>query len=432
MQSKLKPGHLQRVQAAVEVRGELKLNADGTQVRRLPLLVNGDVSYEERLLELSGRKSAWEARSVRYYDKAKADIKVGTGLSTPSLNSDRHIVVAEVRVEGARFHSPLGPLTRDELDLVDVQGNSLLLACLLPTKPVRLGEKWQIDQGPLATLVGLDVVTQSDAACSFEKIDGDLAILDVRGTVYGAVGGVSSTIIVLAKCNYHLRHRQVTWFAANLQEDRAIGHAEPGLQVTARLRVAVVPISESERLNDKALRDLPIDDNPGAELVALEVPKCSFRFVHDRRWRCMLERHDLCVLRFVDRGDLVAQCNISPLNDLEPGKQLALEAFQAQVQESLGKNFGQIVEASQSETNDGKRVLRVQASGTVSEIAINWIYYHVSDNQGRRAALAFTMDADLMERFAENDRLLVDSLEFTPRQPPSEAKRTAADHPKRS
>ena len=39
----------------------------------------------------------------------------------------------------------------------------------------------------------------------------------------------------------------------------------------------------------------------------------------------MLERGDLTVLRLVDRGDLIAQCNITPLAPLAKDQQLSME-----------------------------------------------------------------------------------------------------------
>ena len=143
----------------------------------------------------------------------------------------------------------------------------------------------------------------------------------------------------------------------------------------------------------------------------------------------LLDRHDLCVLRCVDGGDLIAQCNLSELADAEPGKRLALEAFQAEVLQSLTSSAGQVVEASQSTTDDGRRILRVQATGIASEVPIAWVFYHVSNEQGRQAALSFTLEAKAVERFAEGDRTLAESLTFAPRSPPQEAKRLARSGP---
>jgi len=418
-------GSTQRVLVALEVRGELKLNADGSKVTQLPMVVEGKLDYEEKLVKTE--PTPWSRRSVRYYHQAKASIKIGKGVVAPQFDSDDRIVCVQVDQEGASIRSPFGPLTREQLDLIDVQGNSLLLPSLLPTKPVKIGDHWEIENKKLAPLVGLDVITKSDVQCSLVNVEGKIALIEVSGTIDGAVGGVASEMKLRAKCSYDVSCKLVTWFAATIREKRAIGHAEPGFDVAARLRVAVKRTDGSEHLSDVRLAALPLDDQPAGGLVSFQAQRSYFRLIHDPRWRSMFDRNDLCVFRFVDRGDLVAQCNISELPALEAGKQLSLEELQADVQRSLGDNFGQIDEATKWTTDDGKRVLRVVAAGLASEISIQWIYYHVSNDEGRRAALAITLESKLVERFAEADRTLVETFEFLPRPQPTEAKKTTAD-----
>jgi hypothetical protein len=292
-----------------------------------------------------------------------------------------------------------------------------------------VGERWEVNRESLAILLGLETITRSNVQGTLEPPDGSTAILTIQGTLEGAAEGVASAIEIKAKVNFDLTRRAVTWLAANFRERREISHGEPGFEVTARLRLSITPQTESEALSDRALRDLPLTATAGSTLLQLTPQKGCFRLVHDRRWRVMLERHDLCVLRCVDRGDLIAQCNISELAEAEPGKRLALESFQAEVLESLTSSAGQIAEASQSTSDDGLRILRVQATGITSEVPIVWVFYHISNDQGRQAALSFTLGADAVERFAEGDRALVDSFEFTPRPQPQEAKRPDGPSP---
>ncbi len=413
-------GQMQAVQAVLEVRGELKLNPDGSKVTKVPLLVEGNLAYEERFVDT--QPTPWSRRSVRYYTKAEARIKVDEGLLAPKLPEEWRTVCAQVDADRSLIYSPMGPLKREQLDLIDVQGNSLLLPRLLPEQPVRIGDRWEIDPSILARLLGLDVVVDSNVTCSLNDVEGQTAIIEISGNVEGAVGGVSSEIEFRAKSNYDLSQNLITWFAVAMREKRAIGHAEPGFEVTARLRVTIAPLAKSEKLTDAYLTELPLEASPGAGLLSFQAEKARFQLIHDRRWRSMLDRRDLCVLRLVDRGDLIAQCNISELPESEPGKQMSLEAFQADVQRSLGDKFGQIVEGSKSTTEDGKCVLRVLVAGMESEIPIQWVYYHVSNDAGRRAAIAFTLETKLVERFAEADRTLIETFQFADQPEPIEAR----------
>jgi hypothetical protein len=117
----------------------------------------------------------------------------------------------------------------------------------------------------------------------------------------------------------------------------------------------------------------------------------------------------------IDQGVLIAQCNISSLPDLAAGKRVQLPEFQADIEKALGKNFGQFVEASQQRSERGHRVLRAVVSGLASELPIQWVYYHLSDDKGRQTALVFTMEAKLVEKFAGADESIVGTFEFVDR-----------------
>ncbi len=423
IRAKQPAGSIQRVQAVVEVRGDLLIEAEETGTQKLPFVVAGKAAYDERILEVDN--SGKPRRAVRQYGEATAEIKVGQTAATPRLNPERRLMVAQLDDARATLFSPLGPLSRDDLELVDIQGNTLAMGGLLPDKPVGVAQTWEPNRELLATVLGLDTITHHDVSGRLEPPDGTTAIVTLQGSLDGAVGGVATKIELKAKMNFDLTRRVVTWLAANFHERREIGHAEPGFEATARLRVAISPQQTADELSDRALRDLVLTATAGSTLLEFKPQKSLVRFVHDRRWRVISDRPDLCVLRCVDGGDLLAQCNLSELGDAEPGQRLTLEAFQAEALRSLVSSAGQVAEASQGESEpQGLRVLRVQATGIASEVPIVWIFYHLSNDQGRQASISFTMGADAVERFAGGDRALVESFEFLPRARTESAHRT--------
>jgi hypothetical protein len=117
-------------------------------------------------------------------------------------------------------------------------------------------------------------------------------------------------------------------------------------------------------------------------------------------------------MRMVDRGDLIAQCNLTALPALKPDQFTSLGEFQKDVQRSLGKSFGRFVQASESVNSQGHHIHSVLVEGTVSELSINWHYYLVSDEAGHRATFAFTLEEDLSDRLGTSDARMVNSLQF--------------------
>jgi hypothetical protein len=96
------------------------------------------------------------------------------------------------------------------------------------------------------------------------------------------------------------------------------------------------------------------------------------------------------------------------------------------VQRALGKRFGEFIEASQATTESGLRVLRTVSIGSVENIPIQWVHYHVSDEKGNRVGLSFTLETVRVERFADADQALIQSLELIP-PPPVKATITDSD-----
>ena len=184
-------GRIQRIRVSLKVEGQLKVIPFGSKdTIELPLSAVGEVSYDERLVSTSPRKT------LRYYDHAKAQIQVGDGGSTQSLRQSRRLIAYSEQ----GFYSPWGPLTREELEMVNVQGNTALVDRLLPSGPVAVGAKWKPKPRSLARFLGIDVVSESSVTCTFSKVSGENAVIHIEGTIEGGDGGVAVQIKVQAVC----------------------------------------------------------------------------------------------------------------------------------------------------------------------------------------------------------------------------------------
>jgi len=403
-----------KVKLAVEIQGELKLQTEGQKPTRTPLEVTSQQVYLERVPAPS---SAFQhLASIRNYDQAKADFQVGNANYQSQLDPARQLVAVQVVDGQTTLFSPLSPFTRGELDLLEIPCNTAILPNLLPSKPISPGEEWSASDLTWAQLLGLETVQQNQVKLKLDRWEGVVAMIQAAGTLQGSAGGVSTDIEVKAKLQYDRNLGQITWIALGLAEDRAIGHAEPGFKVNIRVRAALEPVKEPGPLADRLISELPLDVTQAGTLVSFLAERSSLRLLLDRRWRVVANRPNNVVLRYVDQGDLVAQCNLSRLPSLMDGKQLPLEELQEDIRLSLGGSFQQFTEATQNE-EDGRRVLRVVAVGVASELPIQWIYHHVSDAEGRRFVAVFTIESELVERFAEADRVMVGGVEISDPDP---------------
>ena len=397
-----------RVRTVLDVKGDLKLNADGRQLTRLPIFARGVVTFDQRVLRVGPEFR----RDVRHYREANAEINVGGTTETSLLSMDRRIVVVDCDSQKTKMFSPLGPLAHEQLELIEIQGNPALLDRLLPTHEVAVGDHWKHDNQLVAQLFGLDVVYRNELLSTLRAVEREIVVIDLSGNLRGAIGGISSDVEVKAKYHFDRERGIVRWLAMTIKENRAIGHASPGFEVTARIRISIDPAEVVDSLRDTALAGLDLEPQPESLLLEFTSSQGGFRFLHSRGWQVMVDRHDVAILRMIDQGDLIAQCNASKLPDLPAGKRVSLEAFQADIQRALSKEYGEVVEASQGTSNDGLRILRIVIAGLASELPIQWRYYHISNRAGRQVSFVFTMDAKLVERFAESDVGVIGSFEF--------------------
>ncbi|HUT12061.1 MAG TPA: hypothetical protein VMY42_16285 [Thermoguttaceae bacterium] len=403
-------GQTDRVTVVLEVGGDVINKVEG-KIERAKMSVVCNLNYAERTLEVP-RDDAGRWRAVRYYDQATAVVKVSEDGLKLTLSPQRQLIGAEIEAEEVTLFAPQGPLTRDELELIDVQGNSLLLDRFLPQEPVAVGDTWKHSEGLVAALLGVERVAEADVRSTLGEVTDTVARFDMSGRVEGAVYGVTTEISVKAKYRFDLRRKRIDWFTMLVEEKRNASPVADGVDAVARLKVQIEPSEGAAELADAALQEIPSSATAAMTELAYASAEGGWRFTHDRRWHVYRDQPQLAVLRMMDRGELIAQCNVSSLPKLPPEKTVSLGQFQEEVKKALGEGFEEFAEVGQWEEGDDRRVYQVNVRGKASEMPIQWNYYLIVDGQGRRVVFAFTFESRLADRFQGADRNLVRSLRF--------------------
>jgi len=400
-------GEVRIYQIGVETEGKLRLNPDGKKVRELPVEVKANLLYNEKTLELTEEQQ----RSIRYYRKATADITIDKREIAAKLDEANAVVLD---VQGSKVHlfRPETPLTRGELDLIDLPANTLTLMKIAPKEAVELNDTWKIDVETMAQLLRVDAITKSEVEAKFSESKDGVGIITFAGPVSGAVDGVATDIDVDGKINVDTKNHQLRWLVLTLKEKRAIGHAQPGYETSSVIRIAAAPARTPPALEDEVIEKMVVKIDDVRKQLSYHSAFNGFRLQHDRRWRLMVDRADGVVYRMIDNGDLIAQLSINKLDKLPTGKRLSAEGFQQEIQGSLGESFGDFADAAEFKTENGLDGIRVTAVGNASDLAIRWICYHVSDAKGNRASYVFTLEEKFIERFADSDEAITSSFEF--------------------
>jgi hypothetical protein len=236
---------------------------------------------------------------------------------------------------------------------------------------------------------------------------------------------VPTIVRTIGKLTFDRLAGTCTWLAMAVHETREISKAEPGFDVAATIKMIRKPLRSPIALaSDPPALDItgPI---PSHRLyVDLRSRHVGVSALMDRQWRIMNDVPGAAMMRMIDHDRSIAQCDFRVLPSLEPGKQWTLEAFQADVKQTLGEQLTDLLEADQRVSESGLRVLRVTAKGAVQGVPIQWVMLHFSDDSGHRVLATFTMEGQHVAAFAGSDVQLASSLSFIQSPRPSEEELT--------
>ncbi len=408
-------GQMQKVQVTFKVQGKLRTEQRSeTKIPDVPLQAQSRLTYAEKFLRCTSQPGVTTRTVVaaRDYEKAEANIQVADQRDDTQLKPHEKVILAD---GSAYALTSMGvPLSREEVEMLDVPGSSINAYRLLPNAPVTTGETWAHSADDMAAVFNLDEVIVNEVRSRLVDVERGLARMQIGGTITGNVHGAATELKVSGDYRYDLQWKRINWVQLVIEENREASPIRPGFNVKAELRMLVAPLKESSTLaavdTPKALK---ITDNKHRFLRFESLP-ARYRLILDANWHVVDERTTSTSLRLVDKGDIVAQANIRRLKRLEKGKTLGLEEFQSDIQKALGDRFGQFESAKKSQRHDGYEVLRVAAMGTDAEIPVRWIYYHLANGIGDRIAFVFTMETKAIESFGKYDHAMIDSIQLLP------------------
>ena len=155
----------------------------------------------------------------------------------------------------------------------------------------------------------------------------------------------------------------------------------------------------------------------------MDAPDWRVKLYHDRLWHLFHQGTTVAVLRLMDKGSLIAQCNVSPIGPAPAGKHIGEKQFQDDVQKAIGADFEKFEKAEIVPSQDKRFIFRVIASGNanqkttkgVTKVPVNWIYYLIADADGRQMVLVFTVESSLIERLQNRDINLALGVDFQPK-----------------
>ena len=401
----------------------------------LALEVKTRLIFHERILKPSRNRSQAPAKETTRPDQAAAGETVKAvrwvTQAASAINGDIRPTAASLRPElsllvaqrsdddsGTVVVSPAGPMTRSELELVQGLGDPLALGEILPSQAVEKGDKWPLPPVAVFALTGYDTVKSTTLEGSLERVDDREARIRLVGEVRGAVLGGTGKITCEGFATYDRRAGLVDRLELNRTEDRQAGPVEAGLEVKSTLTVVRRPAQLAPELADTALADLTLEVSPERRLLQLVSPDGKYNLLHDRQWHTYWDDPKLVVLKRLEKGQVIAQCNLSTGPAAGKGKHQDLAQFREDIKRSLGQRFVQFLGAGEVDGDPaGGFRYKVGVQGREGELGVLWSYYLIASPEGDQLLATFTLAEQDSRAFGEQDLELIGSLQWTPPAP---------------
>ena len=384
--------------------------SDKTQTQSLPLKVEARMDFFQRY---TGNES--ENQAIRFYREAESSIQVDDGTTTAALKpSNRHIVtrIAPASLRPIQVASLGDALEQSELDLLRNPGDPLTVPALVNHKKVSVGDKWDAPNKALACFLAVDKVLKSDVQLLLKSIEDDQAKIYLAGKVTAEVDDVRTKIELTGLLLADLGDRSFSSVRLALREQRDQGQLAPGFNGRTKINTRVTSAKPNRQLSTAVIKQLTAGKKVEQRLKWVSEVG-SFQVQYDPAWRLIASEKEAAILRYLNEGELMAQCSIVRLASRPADNLLTLAEFKKEVATMVAADDDATLEsAEQLKSRSGLNVLEVQVSGIVEDVPLNWMYFHVSNNDGRCVTFVFMLEKELANEVRPAARELVNNLTF--------------------
>ncbi len=406
-----KKGDYHQVKMQFHHLGDVVINdfEDDEAIQKMyPLNVNAQITFGQRFTGTADKPQA-----IRHYAQPKAEIKIKTEKAKSQLNDRNRWVIARHK-EGERIQmaSIADVLSQNELDLIRNPADPITFGMLLNKKNVRLNEKWNVPSQALTAFLAVDRVYDNDIQIVLKEFDDETSKVYIMGSVKAEVDDIETSMEISGVAMIDRTRNCVTALRTSIREKRQAGQIAPGFEGQTKIDLRMEPVASIKELSNQTLTSLTKTLKIERRLK-WESSIGGFKVVYDPRWRVIAAEDDAAVMRFLDEGELLAQCNIVQLDSLPPESPLTLKAYKNYVENMISKNeAAKISDVKQLTTSAGNSALKVAVNGVEEGLPVQWIYYHVGNKDGRRLTFIFTLEKEVASVFGKADEALVNDLEF--------------------
>ncbi len=386
-----------------------------TVIQKIPMKVTSRQKYEEMYIQEGNLLPGERAKSTLgawHFLENDTLVKIEETAMKQEIDLTQPLLGVDIKDSHIRIFRPEGFLTRNELDTVNIQGNTLLVDYILPNRTnVQIGESWKQSPDTMGMLLQMDLVFNLDIRTKLADVQKNIAILETSGWLEGSYEGNTSKLEVSGKSYFDLNRGRIVWFGLVIQEKRTAGYITPGMDVTAKIQYRITPMPESKNLTDTTVGKIAFDEAQYG-LLLFEDPGKAWRVVLTPEWEPMNHNEYQSNFRLISNGELVAQCSIASIRDTKNTLELKPEEYAAKVREMLKEQFESILDVKTMQRDDKTEITRVDVSAKYEDMNLRMYYYLLTQKGAspKQCTVVFTLEENLVEKFGEANEEIIQSF----------------------
>ncbi len=410
IQGAAEPGKTLNCKMQIEFQGDVVLFSTEQPPKNLRLPI--DVTSRQRFDQI-----AIDANNfLRKYEVANARIKLDGKPNESSLSeSNRQITIRHTSSETNRplqYFSTGGALRQSEKDLLTVPADIIAIQQLIQQESISANKEWHPENSGVQSFFSLDNLIENEIKVSVKEIKGDLAKIYITGKAKGEVDSATTTLNIVGVAIFDTEKQAMTAFRGTVNENRSPSQLAPGFVGSVKIDTTC-DVKPNRNLSEEVVSQVKSKLAESQTTRMLWNSDSEFELLYDPKWKVILSDPEVVVLRYADRGSLLAQCNVLRLPKRPADKPLSLDEFREQLAKNvLGEAEARINGSQVLQTNSGMRVLQVVVTGTQEEVPIHWVYYHLSNDEGQCVAVVLTVEDELLPLLAKADLKLLESIHF--------------------
>jgi hypothetical protein len=380
------------------------------EVQEYPIDVQGHLKYHERFIGSPSKPQA-----IRLFKIARAKMKIDKANLNSELAASNRRIVSRIKTEdGNRFQfaSVDSVLQQKELELIKNPCDPLSFAGVLNRPEVVVGSNWEPDRDDLARLLSVDRVIYSTVKFEVAQVKDDLAKIHIVGKLKAEVDDTLTDMAIAGVVQLDRQERFVRALRMTINENRRPGQIAPGFDGQTKIDLQTTKAEEVKELSFDELKEIARTKTIRNSLRWV-ADTGNFELTFDPAWKMISSEGEAAILRFVENGDLLTQCSIVRLPSRPADNPLTLNDFKAEVAKMIAKDANSRIEQVDEITNGhGLRTMKVLVSGEEQEIRMNWLYFNVSDVDGRQVTFVFMLEEQVFPRVASAAQRLIDGFAF--------------------